>query len=130
MEKPMRYLFNQLLKLEVLCLVLVATLPSSAMAAASISSNKQSPPTDIILDPEVEPQNVIPETWQRRQEERHQDEQQWREERYQMEAQERQQELWDRQQENWSDYQQEQRNRTQQRLDEWEQQRREQLRGY
>ena len=126
----MRYLFNQLLKLEVLCLVLVANLFSSTIAVAALLSNKQSPPTDIILDPEVEPQNVIPETWRRRQEERYQEEQQWREERYQMDAQERQQELLDRQQEDWRNYQQEQRNRTQQRLDEWEQQRREQLRGY
>lgn len=128
----MLYLLNRLLKLEILGLVLAANLFVGIGAASALptTAGKQSPPPDIIRDPNIEPEEVIPETWRQRREERYQAEQQRREERYQMEAEERQQELWNRQQESWNDYQQEQRDRTQQRLDAWEEQRQEQLRRY
>ncbi|MBD1909825.1 MULTISPECIES: hypothetical protein [unclassified Leptolyngbya] len=118
--------------LELLCLVLFSNLFISAVAASPprVTTPRQSPSIDIILDPEVDSEDVIPETWQRQREERYQNEQQRRQERYQLQFEDRQEELWDRQRDNWNDYQQEQRERTQQRLDEWNEQRREQLRRY
>jgi len=121
--------FNRKLQIKLFCVVLFASLfPSMAIAMnREVIVQKQDIDLEDWLDYPVDPEDQLPETWRQRREERLQNESLRRQNRDEEESL-RRQEVWDRQQQEWQDYREEQRERLQEQLDDWERDRRDQLR--
>jgi len=121
----MLHILNRLFKINLLCLGLFASLLIDAALAQAIQPSplKQATPPDILLDPNIEPQNELPELWRQRREERYREEQQREQAEYERDLEQRREDLWEQQQQEWEDYQDEQWDRIEQELDEWEDER-------